>query len=144
MEVGARTVLSMPFGPFRFRWTADHVDYEPNRLFRDVQARGPFAKWDHLHLFEPVGSRLSVVDVSGQGQVVTSMAMRIGSAEAEIAKPLSILALPDGSGCSFYGAALAELLRVLTGFEGAMNHERCRGRGDNSCVWRATAVGGYE
>ncbi len=67
-----------------------------------------------------------------------------GGAEAEIAKPLSILALPDGSGCSFYGAALAELLRVLTGFEGAMVHERCRGRGDSACLWRATAVGGYE
>jgi len=67
-----------------------------------------------------------------------------GGAEAEIAKPLSILALPDGSGCPFYGAALAELLRVLTGFEGAMVHERCRGRGDTSCLWRATAIGGYE
>jgi hypothetical protein len=65
-------------------------------------------------------------------------------AEAEIAKPLSILALPDGSGCAFYGAALAELLRLLTGFEGAMVHERCRGREDSSCRWRATAVGGYE
>jgi hypothetical protein len=67
-----------------------------------------------------------------------------GGAKAEISKPLSVLALPDGSGCSFYGAALAELLRVLTGFEGAMAHERCRGRGDSSCLWRATAVGGYE
>lgn len=65
-------------------------------------------------------------------------------AEAEIAKPISILALPDGSGCAFYGAALAELLRVLTGFEGAMVHEHCRSRGENSCLWRATAVGGYE
>lgn len=67
-----------------------------------------------------------------------------GGAEAEVARPLSILALPDGSGCSFYGAALAELLRVLTGFEGAMVHEHCRSRGDASCTWRATAVGGYE
>lgn len=65
-------------------------------------------------------------------------------AEAEIAKPLSILALPDGAACTFYGAALAELLRVLTGFEGAMVHEHCRGRGDPSCRWRATAVGGYD
>jgi hypothetical protein len=65
-------------------------------------------------------------------------------ASAELAKPLSVLALPDGSGCTFYAAALAELLRVLTGFEGAMVHERCRGRGDSSCLWRATPVGGYE
>ena len=67
-----------------------------------------------------------------------------GGAAAEIAKPLSILALPDGTGCTFYASALGELLRLLTGFEGAMVHERCRSRGDPSCLWRATAVGGYE
>jgi len=65
-------------------------------------------------------------------------------ASAEIAKPLSILALTDGSACTFYGSALGELLRMLTGFEGAMVHERCRARGDSACRWRATAVGGYD
>lgn len=77
---------------------------------------------------------------------VLGIEMRVGdgSAEATISRPLSILALPDGSGCGFYSAALGELLRVLTGFEGAMVHDRCRGRGDDSCRWRATAVGGYD
>ncbi len=65
-------------------------------------------------------------------------------AMAEIAKPLSILALPEGEACAFYASALAELLRLLTGFEGAMVHEQCRGKGDDSCRWRATAVGGYD
>jgi hypothetical protein len=65
-------------------------------------------------------------------------------ATATVVKPLSILALSDGSACTFYGSALGELLRVLTGFEGAMVHERCRGRGDDACRWRATAVGGYD
>lgn len=72
------------------------------------------------------------------------MKMADGGAEATMARPLSITALPDGSGCTFYGSALAELLRVLTGFEGAMVHTTCRGRGDPACVWKATAVGGYE
>jgi hypothetical protein len=67
-----------------------------------------------------------------------------GGASAQIAKPLSILALNDGSACTFYGSALGELLRMLTGFEGAMVHERCRARGDAACRWRATAVGGYD
>ena len=77
---------------------------------------------------------------------VLSMEMKVvdGGAEATMARPLSIIALPDGSGCTFYGSALAELLRVLTGFEGAMVHATCRGRGDPACLWRATAVGGYE
>jgi hypothetical protein len=66
-----------------------------------------------------------------------------GGATAHVASPLSILAMPDGGACSFYGAAFVELLRVLTGFEGAMAHDRCRGRGDDSCHWKATPVAGY-
>jgi len=77
---------------------------------------------------------------------VLSLNLEVGEsgATAEVTKPLSILALGDGAACTFYGSALGELLRVLTGFEGAMVHERCRGRGDDACRWRATAVGGYD
>ena len=53
-------------------------------------------------------------------------------------------AAAEGTGCYFYGAAFAELLRVLGGFEGAMLHEHCRGRGDATCTWRATTVETYE
>jgi len=49
-----------------------------------------------------------------------------------------------GTGCYFYSAVLAELLRVTSGFEGAMVHERCRARGDDHCFWRAAEAGGYE
>lgn len=41
-------------GPIRVRWIASHRDYAPGRLFRDVQTRGPFAAFDHRHIFEPV------------------------------------------------------------------------------------------
>jgi len=83
---------------------------------------------------------------SGAARKVLGVELTVGEsgAEGQVGKPLSITALPDGSGCSFYGAALAELLRVLTGFEGAMVHESCRARGDEVCRWRATAVGGYD
>ncbi len=49
-----------------------------------------------------------------------------------------------GTGCAFYSAALAELLRLTSGFEGAMVHEHCRGKGDAYCSWRAVDSGGYE
>lgn len=49
-----------------------------------------------------------------------------------------------GTGCYFYSAVIAELLRVATGFEGAMVHERCHSRGDDHCFWRAAEAGGYE
>ena len=67
-----------------------------------------------------------------------------GTAEARVADPLTILAWPRGEACEFYAAALTELLRLLTGFEGAMRHESCRGRGGGACVWRAVAAGEYE
>lgn len=72
-----------------------------------------------------------------------SLTVRGRSAEAVIPQPLSLLALADGQACSYYGAALAELLRALTGFEGAMVHARCRGRGDDTCRWLAAAAEGY-
>jgi len=64
--------------------------------------------------------------------------------EVRMADPLSILALPDGSACAFYGSAYGELLRCLTAFEGAMLHERCRSRGDDACIWRSAAAEVYE
>jgi hypothetical protein len=64
--------------------------------------------------------------------------------EMRMSDPLSIAALPDGTACAFYGAAYSELLRALTDFEGAMVHQRCRGRGDSECVWQAAPVEMYE
>ena len=64
--------------------------------------------------------------------------------QVRMAEPLSVRALPDGSACDFYGAAYGELLRRVTGFEGAMLHEHCRGRGDEACVWRTAAAEIYE
>jgi len=64
--------------------------------------------------------------------------------EVRMTDPLSILALPDGAACAFYGSAYGELLRCLTAFEGAMLHERCRSHGDDACVWRSAAAEVYE
>ena len=58
--------------------------------------------------------------------------------------PLSILAFPDGAACAFYGSAYGELLRCLSGFEGAMLHEHCRSRGEEACIWHTAAAEVYE
>lgn len=42
-----------------------------------------------------------------------------------------------GAGCLFYAAMVSELLRVTSGFEGAMAHQRCVAQGDPACEWRA-------
>ena len=64
--------------------------------------------------------------------------------EVRMTDPLSIVAVPDGAACAFYGAAYGELLRVLTAFEGAMLHAHCRSRGEDCCVWRSAAAEVYE
>jgi hypothetical protein len=64
--------------------------------------------------------------------------------EVRMPAPLSIEALPTGEACVFYGAVYQELLRGLTGFEGALIHERCRSRGEDACVWRTAVAEVYE
>jgi uncharacterized protein (TIGR01777 family) len=56
---GARAEIDVAVGPFRRRWTAEHRDFEPGRRFRDVQIRGPFARWEHTHTIEPDGADTS-------------------------------------------------------------------------------------
>jgi hypothetical protein len=64
--------------------------------------------------------------------------------EFKMVAPLSIVALPAGEACLFYGSAYLELLRGLTGFEGALLHESCRSRGDGACLWRTAIAEVYE
>lgn len=71
------------------------------------------------------------------------LTLKDAEAAAQVPAPLGLEDVPEGRACDFYGAAFAELLRGLAGFEGAMRHIRCRARGDDQCQWRASAVGGY-
>jgi ligand-binding SRPBCC domain-containing protein len=52
---GGLVRLRIHAGPFRIRWIAEHRLYIENRQFQDIQVHGPFAKWEHTHLFEPAG-----------------------------------------------------------------------------------------
>ncbi len=45
-------VRLLPLLPIRTRWVARIVEFEPNRRFVDVQVKGPFRRWKHLHEFE--------------------------------------------------------------------------------------------
>jgi hypothetical protein len=64
--------------------------------------------------------------------------------EVRMKAPLSIEALPTGEACVFYGSVYQELLRLLTGFEGALLHEGCRSQGQEACVWRTAVAEVYE
>ena len=56
IEKGARVVMKLKAAPLpvKITWTAEHILYQPHTIFRDIQVRGPFAKWIHTHRFEPL------------------------------------------------------------------------------------------
>ena len=56
IQPGSRVEMSVPVGPFRTRWLAEHTDYVLNERFSDVQLRGPFARWEHTHRFVPTSA----------------------------------------------------------------------------------------
>lgn len=41
----------VPLLPFRGRWTAEIVEFEPLSYFVDVQRKGPMHSWRHRHAF---------------------------------------------------------------------------------------------
>ena len=58
---GARAVIEVSVGPFRKRWVAVHEVHDWG--FVDRQESGPFAKWEHRHLFEAIdGQRSRLTD----------------------------------------------------------------------------------
>lgn len=52
-EPGSRAELRVGRRPFSLRWVAEHRPLEEGRGFADVQAAGPFARWEHEHRFVP-------------------------------------------------------------------------------------------
>jgi len=53
---GALAELEMRLGPIPIRWIARHEALDAGVGFRDVQVKGPFARWEHVHAFDPEGS----------------------------------------------------------------------------------------
>ncbi len=54
LRVGSRAIIETRlFGFFPVRWVAEHTEYDPPRMFEDVQVSGPFRSWTHRHTFEP-------------------------------------------------------------------------------------------
>lgn len=53
-KIGSRAIIENKiFGLVPSRWVAEHTEYEPPRMFEDVQISGPFASWRHRHIVEP-------------------------------------------------------------------------------------------
>ena len=55
----------------------------------------------------------------------------------EVPRSVTLGVAPGSTGCAFYESSLREVLRLLVGATGSVEHTRCEGRGEGSCEWRA-------
>ncbi len=55
----------------------------------------------------------------------------------EVPRSITLGTAPGSIGCAYYESALRELLRLLIGSIGSVDHVRCDSRGDGTCEWRA-------
>jgi hypothetical protein len=63
---------------------------------------------------------------------------RVGSSiYLEVADSVTQDSAPRSIGCSYYEAALKELLRLLVNSVGSVEHHRCASRNEGTCSWRA-------
>jgi hypothetical protein len=55
----------------------------------------------------------------------------------EVPQSITLGTAPGAIGCTYYEASLRELLLLLVGSIGAVEHVRCSGREEGTCEWRA-------
>ncbi len=60
IQDGGRVVVRVG-APVGLRWVACHRDYQAGRQFVDEQVKGPFARWVHLHRFDPDGPSACII-----------------------------------------------------------------------------------
>ncbi|HET7040273.1 MAG TPA: hypothetical protein VFH97_10335 [Gemmatimonadales bacterium] len=103
--------------------------------FRRLSVSGRAAR--HL-LPRPLRARLGFGAAARLSAQVLGIRLVREAGGVVTAEPAAGAAPPErGSACTFYGAAVAELLRLLTDFDGAMVHVACLARGGVTCRWRS-------
>ena len=55
----------------------------------------------------------------------------------DVPASVTLDAAPRLAGCAFYEAILRELMQLLVGGVGSVEHVRCASRGEGTCQWRA-------
>lgn len=59
LQPGSQVTLVKRILGVPVRYIAEHTRYEPPDLFQDIQAKGPFARWQHDHRFQSLGPQES-------------------------------------------------------------------------------------
>jgi hypothetical protein len=60
-----------------------------------------------------------------------------GFLSLSVTDSVTVNGAPDSLGCTYYGSALREMLRLLIHGGGSVDHVQCLQRGDQRCEWRA-------
>ncbi|HMA24220.1 MAG TPA: hypothetical protein VKP00_09495, partial [Gemmatimonadaceae bacterium] len=72
------------------------------------------------------------------GRYLNGNVRRVGSfLLLDVPRSITLGTAPGVIGCTYYEASLRELLLLLIGSIGAVEHVRCSGRGEGTCEWRA-------
>ena len=81
---GQRAVIKLGPKPAALTWIAEHHDFVAGRQFRDVQIKGPFARWHHTHRVIPDGPEASVLEDDVDYRLpLAPLAQWIGGRQAE-------------------------------------------------------------
>ena len=83
MRKGAEIEYTIRLAVLPMRWRTRIDVWEPEKHFVDVQERGPYALWEHLHEFMPLGSGVLMTDrvryalpLGAIGRLVHALAVR--------------------------------------------------------------------
>lgn len=62
MRVDAQIDYTIRLAGVPLQWRTRIASWEPERSFVDIQERGPYALWEHSHLFDPKESGVLMTD----------------------------------------------------------------------------------
>jgi ligand-binding SRPBCC domain-containing protein len=62
MKKGATFEYTIKLGFIRFPWITIIKEYDPPRMFQDIQKFGPYKKWEHTHEFIEMGEQTKIID----------------------------------------------------------------------------------
>ncbi|MBC2705810.1 TIGR01777 family oxidoreductase [Desulfobacula sp.] len=62
IQKGVKVAFRLSLFKIPMIWEAEHIAYQENKLFKDRQIKGPFAKWEHTHRFIADGNAGSIME----------------------------------------------------------------------------------
>ena len=129
----ARLLARRPDAEEVFRWAGRHLAVQAYQTLSPI-ARRTVRVLPSL-LARPVALRHTRRLV---GRFLEGTIERRGaSVLLRVRVPVTAETTPRAVGCGFYGTMLQELMRLLLGHDGVVEHVQCAERGEGRCEWRA-------